>query len=201
MAGNDDKPASQPEQVQQRYRFRVVAPDGREVSSQVVTVKGPTWLDVPARQILVAIQGQTQGVFKAQPGLQDQAGTAKVHQLSTDELEFATLSPRDAASGLPTGQRQHEPVRFTIATGPATPQFFQALASNESLKQVVFDCYGTDPSSGKPVLAHAFKLTNALVAGVEFTLGDGRQSACVSLTCQKLETTHGSVTALDDWSA
>jgi type VI secretion system secreted protein Hcp len=200
MAGNDDKPATQPVQVQQRYRFRVVAADGREVSSQVVTVKGPAWLDVPARQILVAIQGKTQGVFKAQPELQDQAGTAKVHQLSTDELEFTTVSPRDAASGLPKGKRQHEPVRFTIATGPATPQIFQALVSNEALPQVVFDCYGTD-LSGKPALAHAFRLTNATVAGVEFTVSDGRQSACVSLTYQKLETTHGSVMALDDWTS
>jgi type VI secretion system secreted protein Hcp len=199
MVEKVDKPALQPGLVQ-RYRVVVRTADGREVSSQVVEVSRhkPVWVDVPAQRILVFIEGKTQGIFNADPGLQDQPGTARVHQLSTEIVELATVVATDAATGQPTGRRQHEPLRFTIVNGPSTPQLLQALVQNESLPVVVFDCYGTD-KSGKPALAHAFKLTNASVADVEFTLQDGRQCARVGLTYQKLETTHGSLTALDDW--
>lgn len=35
------------------------------------------------------------------------------------------ISPRDAASGMPTGKRQHAPVTFVKEWGPATPQLAQ----------------------------------------------------------------------------
>src|SRR5262245_35032894 len=34
---------------------------------------------------------------------------------------YAIVSPRDAASGLPTGKRMHKPIVLTMETGAATP--------------------------------------------------------------------------------
>jgi hypothetical protein len=44
------------------------------------------------------------------------------------------VSPRDAASGLPTGKRQHKPVRITKEWGAATPML--AIAIDEPGVQV-----------------------------------------------------------------
>ena len=38
------------------------------------------------------------------------------------QASYSIASPRDAASGLPTGKRQHKPFTFVKEWGPATPQ-------------------------------------------------------------------------------
>lgn len=56
----------------------------------------------------------------------------RITDLSLDEaldeqamakVRGGALSPRDAASGLPTGKRQHKPVSFTFAPQMPTDQF------------------------------------------------------------------------------
>ena len=41
------------------------------------------------------------------------------------------VSPRDAASGLPTGKRQHSPIRFVIRQSQATPLLLRSQSRNE----------------------------------------------------------------------
>jgi type VI secretion system secreted protein Hcp len=48
------------------------------------------------------------------------------------------IVPLDAG-GNPTGRRQHKPITITKRVGAASPQFFQALVSNEPLKSVTID--------------------------------------------------------------
>ena len=71
------------------------------------------------------------------------AGQAAVHQFSIQEFSYSIVSQRDPQSGLPTGQRMHKPVVFAKELGPSTPQLYAALANNENLSEVIFDCYGT----------------------------------------------------------
>jgi len=59
------------------------------------------------------------------------------------------VSPRDPASGLPTGKRQHKPISFLKEWGAATPQLFQALVTNENLKTVKFEFLQVDKTTGK----------------------------------------------------
>ena len=224
------------DEIIQRYRFRVRTSDGRELVSHIATVTRPalpiapqpasdlvvseevaarspaapaalTMADVPVHQILVAVKGSKQGDLKPSPGFKDQHGTVPHHQFATEEFHFATTSPRDPASGQPTGQRMHTPVTFVMALGPATPQLYMALATNEVLPIVVFDCYGTD-KGGKLALAHSVKLTNASVASIGFhqpnckdpaqTKYDGCEE--VALTFEKIELTNGAVTAVEEWA-
>jgi type VI secretion system secreted protein Hcp len=152
-------------------------------------------------QILVYLKGATQGELKADPGLADRAGTVPAHLFSTDEFFFSVETPRDSQSGLPTGKRVYVPVTFLKANGPSTPQLYQALATNEALTTVVFDCYG------QAGLAHSVTLTNASVASMDFFHPDLRdpktqnQSDCtqLALTFQKIEVVHGSISAADQW--
>src|SRR5579859_6200163 len=101
-----------------QYRFRVRTGDGREVVSDIATVKHPSltsgldepaakvvWAEVPVTRILVAVRGKQQGDFSPDAGFKDLAGTVVQHQFSTEELSFAVRSPRDAQSGLPSGRR------------------------------------------------------------------------------------------------
>jgi type VI secretion system Hcp family effector len=53
------------------------------------------------------------------------------------DLEWRAESPVDRASGLPTGRTQFIPLQITRPVGPASPQFLQALATNEIFSEVL----------------------------------------------------------------
>jgi type VI secretion system secreted protein Hcp len=135
----------------------------------------------------VTIVGQKQGPFPGTKG----AGIGGLR------LSYLLKSPRDPASGLPTGKRVHTPVVFTKVVGTASPQIFQALASNEPLTSVVITAPG----------GYTIKLTNANVSEVkqytEVVNGATAVLEDVSFTFQKIEVRDpatGAVAA-DDWAA
>ena len=124
------------------------------------------------------VTGQKQGVFSkvAIPVL------AVSHEI---------ISPRDPASGLPTGKRQHKPLTITMDYGPTTPRFIQALVTNENLTSVLIGLL----RSGK--LVATIKLSNANVSHYVQT----NQTAEFDFTYQKITWTWiaGGVSASDDW--
>lgn len=140
----------------------------------------------------MTINGAQQGAF---PGAKD--GT-----IGGVRFSHAVRSPRDAASGLPTGKRQHSPVVFTKPMGVASPQIFKALVDNENLPSVTINLPGGERGAGYRV-----KLTNAAVSEVkQYTEGTGSGSTVledVSFTYQKIEVQDlGTGTlAADDWMA
>ncbi len=192
--GDRDKDA--PAERVQRFRFRVVAPDGRELVSDMVQVHYPAPAEVqaqpaaalvmaepflapvqaviqPAPQaanfrvsaIFVSAQGKKQGALKGEsPRQQNQ------HQFAALTLDYELRSPRDAATGQASGQRQHSPVTIVKEWGAATPQLFQALVTNEVLQTVVIDCYGVS-KEGKEAVVHKVKLTNERVASIKQVAG------------------------------
>ena len=103
------------------------------------------------------------------------------------------ISPRDAASGLPTGKRQHKPFVITKELDKSTPLLLNALVQNENLPQVTF----TYLRDGKPVAT--VKLTNASLA----TYDAHGESETWSFTYQKITWTwlDGGITAEDDWQS
>jgi type VI secretion system secreted protein Hcp len=163
--------------------------------------------DVPVHLILVAVKGKKQGELQIDPGFKDAPGKAPHHQFAIQEFSYSVVSPRDPQSGLATGKRMHRPVVFAKELGPSTPQLYSALATNESLTEVIFDCYGTD--EGGMVLAHSVKLTNASVSAIDYHQLNVRdpdqmslpEFAQISVTFEKLEWTHGATVAEDSWTA
>ena len=140
-----------------------------------------------ADSIYISIKGQRQGPFKGE-ALQ-KGGEGKIAGL---KFRYELISPRDPASGLPTGKRQHKPVMITKEWGAASPQLFQALVTNEVLPEVVIDFVGVDPKTGGMALSHTIKLTNASVADIShstepITTGGSRHLEDVSFTFQKIE--------------
>lgn len=128
--------------------------------------------------------------------------------------EHEIVSPRDAASGLPTGRRQHKPFVFTKELDKASPLLYQALVTNENLTNVELKVYRSDPmGGGKPVHVYTVKLTNASIASIRHwkpsikdpatIANDFAEYEEVSLTYQKIEWTwvEGGITSMDDWEA
>jgi type VI secretion system secreted protein Hcp len=108
-------------------------------------------------------------------------------------LSHEIRSPRDAASGLPTGKRQHKPLTIRKELDKSTPKLLMAMITNENLSNVTF----TLTRSGSPYMT--IKLTNASVASRVQT-GTTEE---IEFTYQKIEWTwtDGGITAMDDWES
>lgn len=123
-----------------------------------------------------------------------------------DSIEILSLNhevsmPRDAASGLATGKRQHKPMVLTMELGKATSAIQQAFLDNELLTSVELNVFGPD-AKGAETLTYTVKLTNASISAIRLLPGPNDKVVQeVSLTYQKIEWIwrDGNITAMDDW--
>ncbi len=156
-----------------------------------------------AYEFYVTIEGTKQGKFKGE-SIRD-AHKNKIEGLAFD---WEIKSPRDIATGQPSGKRQHGPITITKEWGPASPQLFQALCNNEVLKSVLFEFIRTgDP--GEEFVHHTIKLVNATVAKMKPSIGmtkheehaDIHEIEEISFTYQRVEIENkvGKTMATDDW--
>src|SRR5947207_9637941 len=121
------------------------------------------------------------------------AGGGKGGKIDVIAVSHQIVSPRDAASGLPTGKRQHKPFTITKELDKSTPLLAQALVTNENLTSVLFTFY----RGGNAYMT--VKLTNASISD---RLEHGATEQ-ISFTYQKITWTwiDGGITAEDDWEA
>ena len=154
--------------------------DGRDGQQGPQGPAGASAANPDAVDATMTVTGQKQGSFTASP-------------MVLIGLSHEIVSPRDAASGLPTGKRQHKPLVITKQIDKATPLLLNALVTNENLTQVLIGLR----QGGQQVAT--IKLTNASIAG---RVQRGSTES-ISFTYQKIEWTwiDGGVTATDDWEA
>lgn len=143
-----------------------------------------------AQEFYFSAVGARQGVFKGEARQKGLEG--KIVGLTFD---YSVVSPRDPASGLATGKRQHRPVRIIKPWGASSTQFFTALVMNEVLSNVTIDFFSIS-ATGQMVLDHTVKLTNASVASithhsdngvVEEKTGKAPAYESIELTFQQIE--------------
>jgi len=115
-----------------------------------------------AYEFYVTVEGTKQGRFKGESDRKEHAD--KLVGLS---FHYSVGVPRDPASGMPTGRRTHQPVSFVKEWGAATPQFQQAMISNESFKSVLFEFIKTSPKSGQEYVFHTIKLGTAMITEIQ----------------------------------
>lgn len=157
------------------------------------------------------LKGQKQGAIKGSVIQKGREGTIEVRAFS-----HGITSPRDAASGLATGKRQHSMLTITKPIDRSTPLLFNAIVQNETLTTFELRFFapnklGTAGGGGAETNHFTIKLTNATVASIRNTMPNNLvaetanlpQTEEVSFTYQKIEMTwmEGSVTAMDDWTA
>ena len=121
----------------------------------------------------------------------------KIDVLSYSE---GIVSPRDAASGLPTGKRMHKPFTITKEVDAATPLLMQACATNEVLPAVQFALH--PPGASADVVT--VTLHNAECAEIaDSTADDGvHELETISFTFQKITVENAAAkrTFEDDWT-
>ncbi len=155
-----------------------------------------------ASEFYVTIEGTKQGKLKG-----ESVGEAHRDKLTGISFHYAMSSPRDAASGQASGRRQHQPIEFVKEWGAASPQLFQAMVGNESLKSVLFEFVKRDEQGDERVY-HSIKLTSASVTAIEQYINgdpeppptDPRALEKISLTFQRIdiENADGQTSATDD---
>ena len=149
------------------------------------------------------LEGETQGEIKG-------SVTQKGREDSIMVIGFSheVVSPRDAASGLPTGKRQHKPVTITKEIDVATPLLYNVLVNNENITTWKLEFW--QPSkTGQENMFYSVELMNASIAGINSEMLNNKypenmqhkEREHISFSYQKIiwTFTEGGITAEDDW--
>ena len=158
------------------------------------------------------LKGAKQGDIKGSVTQKGREGRIAVIAFSHE-----IVSPRDAASGLPTGKRMHKPLVVTKELDKATPLLHAALVSNEAITGFTLDFFspsrGPGPGGGAGAEVNDFTITlqNASIASIRMTMPNNKDpdlmklatSEEIAFTYQKITWTwvDGGVTASDEWEA
>ena len=150
-----------------------------------------------AYEFYVTVEGSKQGKLKGESPRERHGD-----KLPGLAFHYSVASPRDSGSGMATGKRTHQPVSFVKAWGAASPQLFQAMTTNESMKSVLFEFVRTN-NDGEEYIFHKIRLSNARVTEIEQYVepGDGDPLEKISFAFQRieLENVDGKTMATDDW--
>lgn len=151
------------------------------------------------------LTGETQGEIK---GSVTQAG--REDSIMVIGFTHQVKSPRDAASGLPTGKRQHMPLTITKEIDKATPLLMNVLVNNENISN--WELRFWQPSkAGKEVQFYTIQLERASIAGIRSEMLNNKypenmqhkEREHVSFCYQKVIWTFedGGITSEDDWES
>lgn len=106
------------------------------------------------------LQGQLQGIIKGSvtlPGKED--------SISVVSISHEMFSPRDSASGLPTGSIGRKPLVVVKLIDRSTPLLYRALVSNERITTFNLASYVTPPG-GQEVKLFTIDLLNAYISSI-----------------------------------
>jgi len=151
------------------------------------------------------LKGQKQGDIKGSVTQKGREGKILVMA-----FDHEVQTPRDPASGLPTGKRMHRPFTITKEIDKSSPLLYSALVNNENLTVWELQCFAAK-TSGVEVNTYAVTLTNARIVDITSTMLNNKipENAKmplmeeVSFTYQKIQWTwvSGGITSSDDWES
>jgi type VI secretion system secreted protein Hcp len=141
-----------------------------------------------ALQGFIVVTGAKQGQFKGESTDPAQSGQIPIFGLQNN-VSF----PTDPATGAISGTIQHTPIVITKTWGAASPQFLQALFTNEVLTSVSMT-FSQPAAAGKDETFFTINMVNAAVSGVRQYVGGvpaltdaANALEDISLTYQKIE--------------
>ena len=158
-----------------------------------------------ANDAYLRLKGQKSGDIKGPVTRTGRKDAIRVIAFSHD-----VISPRDAASGLPTGKRQHKPIIITKEIDRTSPLLMNMLVTNENITQWELSFWQRN-ANGKEGPYFTIRLTNASIAGIrQEKINDQQPDGVqmkerehISFCYQKIEWIYvdGGVTAEDDWES
>lgn len=105
-------------------------------------------------------------------------------EIAIESFSWGIISPRDAASGLPTGKRQHKPLTITKELDRATPLLFRLANDPKSrIPQATLVVPGSEGAAG-----YTLELKDVIISNFEHQ-GDQTSTPVesISFTYQKIE--------------
>jgi type VI secretion system secreted protein Hcp len=158
----------------------------------------------------LTLKGQKQGDIHGSVTQKGREGSIMVIA-----MDHQIVSPRDAASGLPSGKRQHKPLVIIKELDKSTPLLYSALCNNETISSWQLNFWTPQIKAttgvGSEVQNFTIKLTNANVASINFHMPNNKHPELMKLneyeevgfTYEKIEWvwTDGAISAVDDWEA
>jgi type VI secretion system secreted protein Hcp len=154
----------------------------------------------------LTLTGQKLGLISGGVTQKGRAGTLEVIACNHE-----VISPRDAASGLPTGKRLHKPFEVTVAVDIATPLLYTALVNNENITKWELK-FNKPEAQGTEQNYFTINLENANIASIQLRMLNNKNpeltrfETCVDVafTYQKITWTINqpkTVVGMDDWEA
>jgi type VI secretion system secreted protein Hcp len=155
------------------------------------------------------ITGQKQGEIKGSV-----IQTGRKDKIQVIAVSHEIVSPRDPASGLPTGKRMHKALVITKELDKSSPLLYNALTNNENIKDWTLEFWTpqikASTGTGQEVQHYTIKLVNANIASITFRMPNNKHPDLmkfaeyeeVAFTYQKIIWTwnDGGVQAEDDWN-
>jgi type VI secretion system secreted protein Hcp len=115
------------------------------------------------------LKGQKQGDIN---GSVTQKG--RENSIMVIAVSHEIISPRDPASGLPTGKRMHKPMVITKELDKASPLLYNALCNNENIPTWKLQFWTpqlrASAGVGNEVQHFTIELLNANIASISFRL-------------------------------
>lgn len=154
------------------------------------------------------LKGQKQGEIK---GSVLQKG--RENKIMVIAVSHEIMSPRDPASGLPTGKRMHKPFVITKELDKSSPLLYSVLCNNENITTWELQFWTPQISAkqgtGAEVQHYTVKLENANIASISFRMANNKHPDLmkfaeyeeVAFTYEKITWTwnEGGIQTEDNW--
>ena len=149
------------------------------------------------KRAYVTIEGEKQGKFKGSANVK---GREEAIEISNYKL--SVTAPRDVSSGQSSGKRQYQAISFKKPVDAASPQFMQALTTNETLKEVKFQFFGQG-ENGQERVYQTVTLTDAHLKSwtQDFDSGDDLEIVEVVFDKIVLDSNTGQTSTQDTWKS
>ena len=168
------------------------------IAAAICLIAATTVKSDAALNFYLRIVGQSQGEIKG-----DVIQRGREGLIQGIEYRHEIVSPRDAASGLATGKRQHKPITFVMEIDRSYPNLIQALVTNERLNSVELRFWkpnrlGTAGGGGAETQYMTITLTNATISRIATRLPNTKdpnqvrfaEYAELDLTYERIRVTH-----------
>jgi type VI secretion system secreted protein Hcp len=146
----------------------------------------------------LSLSGQKQGQIKGSVTQKGREG-----KIMVIAAEHQVLSPRDAASGLAMGKRQHKPFVITKEIDLSSPRLYTALVSNETITDWELQFWApkgigaSAGAAGVEIMRYSVRLTQAAICDIRFHMLNNKNPELaryaeheeVAFTYQKIEWT------------
>ena len=139
------------------FNYSAKAQMVREIKKTDISVE-KTGVTVETKSIAyITVEATKQGKFKG--------NVLSGQKSEIIDFNYSLTQPYDMTSGQATGKVKHGPLTVTMKNGPSTPQFLQALSTNEVLKSVLIEFTRTQPD-GTGFVYYTVKLINAHITRI-----------------------------------